>query len=198
MSIILVTGSRITRRSEFGEKKLRCAVGGGVHHHGRGAWRLRGGRRGRAVLAASSTGTTTAEVSAGHLSIVPFDISHHVPQRQPPIVTLGKMGTHAVPETTSLFALLWRTRMIRLAHAASHVPSDTAGEHGTSTAVLVRPRDRAPTSESGVREHTLNFRCSSRTTRTRRNNKNAKMTTKAVMGGSQRLHYTPGGGVVFR
>ena len=90
-----------------------------------------------------------------------------------------------VPETTSLFALLWRTRVIRLAHAASHVPSDTAGEHGTSTPVFVRPRGRAPTSESGVREHTLHFRCSSRTTRTRTNNKNAKMTTKAAMGGPQ-------------
>ena len=45
----------------------------------------------------------------------------------------------AVPETTSLFALLWRTRVIRHAHAASHVPSDTAGEHATSTPVLVRP-----------------------------------------------------------
>ena len=33
---------------------------------------------GRAV-AASSTGTRTAEVSAGHLPLVPFDISHHAP-----------------------------------------------------------------------------------------------------------------------
>ena len=53
----------------------------------------------------------------------------------------------------------------------SHVPSDTAGEHDTSTPVLVRPRGRAPTSESGVREHnTPHFRCSSRTTRTRTQN----------------------------
>ena len=59
-----------------------------------------------------------------------------------------------VPETTSLFVLLWRTRGIRHAHATLHVPSDTAGEHATSTPVLVRPRGRAPTSESGVREHT--------------------------------------------
>ena len=36
-----------------------------------------------------------------------------------------------VHETTSLFALLWRTRMIRQAHAASHVPLDTEGEHAT-------------------------------------------------------------------
>ena len=64
-----------------------------------------------------------------------------------------KLDHHAVPEPTSLFALLWRTRVIRHAHAASHVPSDTAGEHDTSTPVLVRPRGRAPTSESGVREH---------------------------------------------
>ena len=43
----------------------------------------------------------------------------------------------------------------------------TAGEHDTPTSVLVRPRGRVPTSESGVREHTPHFRCSSRTTRTR-------------------------------
>ena len=42
-----------------------------------------------------------------------------------------------MPETTSLFALLWRARVIRHAHAASHVPSDTAGEHATPTLVLV-------------------------------------------------------------
>jgi hypothetical protein len=36
-----------------------------------------------------------------------------------------------VQEATSLFALLWRARMTRHAHAASHVPSDTAGEHAT-------------------------------------------------------------------
>ena len=41
-------------------------------------------------------------------------------------------------ETTSLFALLWRARMTRHPHAASHVPSDTAGEHDTPTPVLVR------------------------------------------------------------
>ena len=57
-----------------------------------GAFAGGGGR----AAAASSTGTTTAEVSAGHLSLVPFDISHHVPQRQPPIATLGKMGTHGL------------------------------------------------------------------------------------------------------
>ena len=49
---------------------------------------------GRGCAAAESpTGTTIAEVSAGHLSLVPCDISHHVPQRQPLTVTLGKMGT---------------------------------------------------------------------------------------------------------
>jgi hypothetical protein len=57
-----------------------------------GAFAGGGGR----AAAASSTGTTIAEVSAGHLSLVPFDISHHVPQRQPPIVTLGKVGTHGL------------------------------------------------------------------------------------------------------
>ena len=62
-----------------------------------------------------------------------------------------------VHETTSLFALLWRTRVIRQAHAASHVPSDTEGEHATSTPVLVRPRGRAPASESGVRETYTTF-----------------------------------------
>ena len=76
-------------------------------------------------------------------------------------------ATREVSETTSLFALLWHTRVIRHAHAASHVPSDTAGEHATSTPVLVRPRGRASTSESGIREYTPHFRCSSRTTRTR-------------------------------
>ena len=82
----------------------------------------------------------------------------------------ARIRKRAVPETTSLFALLWRTRMIWHAHAASHVPSDMAGEHDTSTPVLVQPRGRAPTSESGVREHTPHFRCSSRTTRTRTKN----------------------------
>ena len=48
--------------------------------------------------------------------------------------------SRSVQETTSLFALLWRARMTRHAHAASHVPSDTAGEHDTPTPVLVRPR----------------------------------------------------------
>ena len=43
---------------------------------------------------------------------------------------------------------------IRHAHAASPVPSDTTGEHATSTPVLVRPRGRAPPSESDVRELT--------------------------------------------
>ena len=76
----------------------------------------------------------------------------------------------SVPETTSLFALLWRARVIRHAHAASHVPSGTAGEHDTPTPVLMRPRGRVPTSESGVREHTPHFRRSSRTTRIRTKN----------------------------
>ena len=100
-------------------------------------------------------------------------------------------ATSAVPETetTSLFALLWRTRVIRHPHAASHVPSNTAGEHATSAMVLVRPRGRAPTSESDVREHTPHFRCSSRTTRTRTTIKNAKMITKAARVGGNRLHY---------
>ena len=104
------------------------------------------------------------------------------------LVDVGLPQARLVPETTSLFALLWRTRVIRHAHAASHVPSDTAGEHDTSTPVLVRPRGRAPTSESGVREHTPHFRCSSRTTRTRTKIKNAKMTTKAAWVGRNRLH----------
>ena len=73
---------------------------------------------------------------------------------------------------------LWRTRVIRHAHAASHVPSDTTGEHHTSTPVIVPPRGRAPASESCVREHTPYFRCSSRTTRTGTKTKNAKMTIK--------------------
>ena len=76
----------------------------------------------------------------------------------------------------------------RNAHAASHVPSDTAREHDTSTPVLVRPRGRAPTSKSGVREHTPPFRCSSRTARTRTKIKNAKITTKAAWVGRNRLH----------
>ena len=59
-----------------------------------------------------------------------------------------------------MFALLWRARMIRHVNAASHVPSDMAGEHDTpTTPVFVRPRGRAPTSESGVREHTPRSRC---------------------------------------
>ena len=101
-----------------------------------------------------------------------------------------KSCSHAVQETTSLFALLWRARMARHVHAASHVPSDTAGEHDTPTPtpVLVRPRGRAPTSESGVREHTPHFRCSSRTTRTRTKVKDAKMTTKAAVFGRIRLN----------
>ena len=84
-----------------------------------------------------------------------------------------------------LFALLWlwRARMIRHANAASHVPSDMAGEHDTPTPVFVRPRGRAPTSESGVREHTVHTprsRCSSRTTRTQTKIKHTQMTTKAA------------------
>ena len=96
----------------------------------------------------------------------------------------------AVQETTSLFALLWRARVTRHAHAASHVPSeDTAGgEHDTPTPVLVRPRGRAPTSESGVREHTSHSWCSSRTTRTRTKIKHTQMTTKAAFFGRIRLN----------
>ena len=93
----------------------------------------------------------------------------------------------AVQETTSLFALLWRARMTRHAHAASHVPSDTPGEHDTPTPVLVRPRGRAPTSESGVREHKPHSRCSSRTTRTRTKMKHTQMTTIADWFGRIRL-----------
>ena len=66
------------------------------------------------------------------------------PRRQTEVVMNRITTPKPVPETTSLFALLWRTRMIRHKHAASHVPSDTAGEHDTSTPVLVRPRGRAP------------------------------------------------------
>ena len=105
------------------------------------------------------------------------------------VVLPNDMSCMAVPETTSLFALLWRAHVIRHAHAASHVaPSDTAGEHDTPTPVLVRPRGRAPTSESGVREHTPHFRCSSRTTRTRTKIKTAKMTTNAAWVSRNRLH----------
>jgi len=52
-----------------------------------------GGGRG---VAASSTGTTTAEAIffIVIVSLVPFGISHHVPQRQPPIATLGKTPTY--------------------------------------------------------------------------------------------------------
>ena len=89
----------------------------------------------------------------------------------------------------SLFALLWRARMIRHANAASHMPSDMAGEHDTPTPVFVRPRGRAPTSESGVREHTLRSRCSSRTTRTRTKIEHTQMTIKAAFFGRIRLHY---------
>ena len=69
MSMILVTGTKVTSRSEFGEKKLRC---------GRGWWRpspwpqrlapSRGG--GGRAAAASSTGITTAEVSAGQPGVL--------------------------------------------------------------------------------------------------------------------------------
>ena len=100
------------------------------------------------------------------------------PERHP-----NRLRWRSVPETTSLFALLWRTRVIRHAHAVSHVPSDTAGEYATSTPVLVRPRGRAPISESGVREHTPHFRCSSRTTR-----QFFLMATKAALVGRIRLH----------
>ena len=54
--------------------------------------------------------------------------------------------------------VLWRARITRHAHAASHVPSGTAGGHDTPTPVLVRPRGRAPISESSVREHTPHSR----------------------------------------
>ena len=94
----------------------------------------------------------------------------------------------SVQETTSLFALLWRARVTRHAHAASHAPSGTAGEHDTPTPVLVRPRGRAPTSESDVREHTSHSWCSSRTTRTRTKIKHTQMTTKAAFFGRIRLN----------
>ena len=102
----------------------------------------------------------------------------------------GRSPGLPVPETTLLFALLWRTRVvIRHAPAASHVPSNTAREHDTSTPDLVRPRGRAPTSESGVREYTPHFRCSSRTARTRTkwrlNKKKRQNDHQSGMGGSQ-------------
>ena len=53
----------------------------------------------------------------------------------------------------------------RLACAIGH--GRRARHLATSTPVLARPRGRAPTSESCVREYTPHFRCSSRTTRTR-------------------------------
>ena len=66
-----------------------------------------------------------------------------------------------MPATALLFALLWPTRVIRDAHAASHVPSDTAGEeHDTPTPVLVRPCDLAvvtrppPVKVARLRTHT--------------------------------------------
>ena len=71
MSIISVTRTKVTRRSDFGERKLRC---------GRGWWRPSAwprhlapswGGGGRAA-AASSARTTTAEVSAGHRSPRPL------------------------------------------------------------------------------------------------------------------------------
>ena len=77
---------------------------------------------------------------------------------------------------------------VRAAMARAHEPSDTAGEHGTPTPVLVRPHGRAPTSKSGVREHTPYSRCSSRTTRTRTKIKHAQMTTKPAFFGRIRLH----------
>ena len=88
------------------------------------------------------------------------------------------------------FAVRAALARARHAHAASHVPSGTAGEHDTPTPVLMRPRGRVPTSESCVREHTPHFRCrcSSRTTRTRTKlKKNATMTTKAAWVGRNRL-----------
>ena len=41
----LATENKVTRRSEFGGKNCAAAVGGGAHHDGRDACRLRGGRR---------------------------------------------------------------------------------------------------------------------------------------------------------
>lgn len=44
---------------------------------------------------------------------------------------LAASARAAVAEPTLLFALLWRLRIVRHAHAASHGPLDTAGEHDT-------------------------------------------------------------------
>ena len=112
----------------------------------------------------------------------------HTTTRTGMIIPDSRCSRSVQEGTTSLFALLWRARMTRHAHAASHVPSDTAGEHDTPTPVLVRPRGRAPTSESGVREHTPRSRCSSRTTRTRTKIKHTQMTTKAAFFGRIRLN----------
>ena len=101
MSKILVTGTQITRRSEFGEKKLRC---------GRGWWRPSPWPR----RLAPSRGTAVAlqlrrrqalrspRCAPVIVPLVPCAITHHVPQRQPPTVTLGKalasgVGGGAIP-----------------------------------------------------------------------------------------------------
>ena len=89
----------------------------------------------------------------------------------------GRVSRHPVPETTLLFALLWRSIIVRHAHAASHGPSDTAGEHDTPTPpVVMRPHGRALPSESGE-------------SRTRTKSKNIKMTTKAALVGRNRLYH---------
>ena len=94
-----------------------------------------------------------------------------------------------VPEMTLLFALLWRSRIVRHAHAASRGPSDTAEEHDTPTPVVMRPRGRALPSESGVREHThpiLVVRVENHEHEQKA--KNAKMTINAALMGRKRLH----------
>ena len=81
--------------------------------------------------------------------------------------------------------------VIRHAHAVSHVPSDTRQE---STAPRLRfscdlAVTRPPVKVAFANIHLIpQFRCSSRTTRKRTKNKNAKTTTKAVWVGRNRLH----------
>ena len=94
----------------------------------------------------------------------------HAEGSQPKIRTaLNHWARYTATSAGNGFAVRAAVARARHAHAASHVPSDTtgAGEDDTPTPVLVRPRGRAPTSESGVRKHTPHSRCSSRTTRTR-------------------------------
>ena len=136
---------------------------------------------GHGALLRRAVGGTSTPGEVCMVAPSPQDCGHDT-DRPPADADLKAHLPHpcAVQETTSLFALLWRARMTRHPHAASHVPSDTAGEHDNPTPVLVRPRGRAPTSESGVREHTPHSRCSSRTTRTRTKIKHTQMTTKAA------------------